>query len=123
MAEVLKRYGPDRQKILRCGNAAFVVSLHHLMPEDLFERQPLRLANRFVMLFDGRIDNRSDLSESLSIAAPELQSMPDSMIALRLFDRWGERGFERIVGDFAIIVMDLQEGCLICARDHLGLRV
>ena len=49
--------------------------------------------------------------------------MPDSMIAFRLFDRWGERAFERIVGDFAIIIMDLQDGQLICARDHMGLRV
>ena len=49
--------------------------------------------------------------------------MPDSMIAFRLFDRWGERAFERILGDFAIIVMDLQDGRLICARDHMGLRV
>ena len=59
----------------------------------------------------------------LGIAASELHSMPDSLIALRLFDRWGERAFERILGDFAIIVMDLQDGRLICARDHMGLRV
>jgi asparagine synthase (glutamine-hydrolysing) len=123
MANVLKPYGPDRQKILMRGSAAFVFSLHQLTPEDLFERQPLLLADRFVMLFDGRIDNRSELSNSLGIAAPELHSMPDSEIALHLFDRWGERAFERILGAFAIIVMDLQDGRLICARDHMGLRV
>ena len=123
MANVLKPYGPDRQKTLTRGNAAFVFCLHHLTPEDLFERQPLLFANRFVMLFDGRIDNRSELGEALGIAASELHSMPDSMIALRLFDRWGERAFERIVGVFAIIIMDLQDGRLICARDHMGLRV
>src|SRR6516165_6856379 len=123
MANVLKPHGPDRQKILMRGNAAFVASLHHITPEDLFELQPIQWANRFVMLFDGRIDNRSELGNSLGIAPPELQSMPDSMIALRLFDRWGERAFERILGDFAIVVMDLQNECLICARDQMGLRV
>jgi len=123
MANVLKPYGPNRQSVLRRGSAAFIVCLHHLTPEDLFERQPLQLANRFVMLFDGRIDNRFELSDSLGIATPELQSMPDSMIALRLFDRWGKRAFERIVGDFATIVMDFQERRLICARDPMGLRV
>ena len=81
MANVLKPYGPDRQKILVRGNAAFVFCLHHLTPEDLFERQPLLFANRFVMLFDGRIDNRSELSDSLGIPSSELHSMPDSMIA------------------------------------------
>jgi asparagine synthase (glutamine-hydrolysing) len=44
-------------------------------------------------------------------------------MALRLFDKWGERALARIVGDFATIIMDLQEGNLICVRDHLGLRV
>src|SRR5262249_34098578 len=123
MANVLKPYGPDRQKILMRGGAAFVFCLHQLTPEDLFERQPLLLADRFVILFDGRIDNRSELGEALGIGMPELHSMPDSMIALRLFDRWGERAFERILGDFAIIVMDLKNECLICARDQMGLRV
>ena len=75
------------------------------------------------MLFDGRIDNRSELGDILGISTSELHSMPDSMIALRLFDRWGERAFERIVGVFAIIIMDLQDGRMLCARDHMGLRV
>ena len=123
MANVLKPYGPDRQKILTRGNAAFVFCLHKLTPEDSFEVQPLLLADRFVMLFDGRIDNRSELGDILGISTSELHSMPDSMIALRLFDRWGERAFERIVGVFAIIIMDLQDGRLLCARDHMGLRV
>jgi asparagine synthase (glutamine-hydrolysing) len=123
LANALKPYGPDRQKTLLRRNAAFVFCLHHLVPEDLFECQPLLIANRFALLFDGRIDNRSELSETLNIAAPDLALMPDSVIASRLFDRWGERAFERILGVFAIIVMDLQDGRLICARDHMGLRV
>jgi asparagine synthase (glutamine-hydrolysing) len=122
LAKVLKPYGPDRQKTLLRGNAAFVSCLHQLTPEDLFECQPVLLENRFIFLFDGRIDNRSELSETLGIA-PELALMPDSVLVTRLFDRWGERAFERILGVFAIIVMDLQDRRLICARDHMGLRV
>src|SRR5262245_30709654 len=123
MANVLRPYGPDRQKILIRGNAAFVFCLHKLMPEDSFEFQPLLFVDRFVILFDGRIDNRPELGAILGISTSELHSMPDSMIALRLFDRWGERAFEQLVGVFAIIIMDLRDGCLICARDHMGLRV
>jgi asparagine synthase (glutamine-hydrolysing) len=123
MANVLRPYGPDRQKTLVRNNAAFVFCLHQLTPEDLFEQQPLIFANRFVMLFDGRIDNRSELGDALNIGVSDLQLMPDSRIAMRLFDRWGEQSFERILGEFATIVMDLQEGHLICARDQMGLRV
>src|SRR5262245_16826495 len=122
MANVLRPYGPDRQRILIRENAAFVFCLHKLTPEDSFEVQPLLLGDRFVTLFDGRIDNRSDLGSSLGISTSELRAMPDSMLAFRLFDRWGERAFERMVGVFAIIIMDLRDGRLLCARDHMGLR-
>jgi asparagine synthase (glutamine-hydrolysing) len=123
MADVLKPYGQDRQKVRILGNAAFVFCLHKLTPEDSFEDQPLIFAERFVMLFDGRIDNRSELGNALGVSTSELHSMPDSTIALRLFDRWGERSFERIVGVFAIIIMDLQNGRMLCARDQMGMRV
>ena len=68
MTNVLKPFGPDRQKMLILGNAGFAFCLHALAPEDLFERQPLLLANRFATLFDGRIDNRSELADSLGIS-------------------------------------------------------
>jgi asparagine synthase (glutamine-hydrolysing) len=123
MANVLKPYGPDRQEIVTHGHAAFVSCLHHLTPEDRFERQPLVVADRFVTLFDGRIDNREELGEALGIPERELPSMPESVLAFRLFERCGEGAFERILGVFTIIIADLQEGRLICARDHMGLRV
>jgi asparagine synthase (glutamine-hydrolysing) len=123
MANVLKPYGQDRQKIVMRGNAAFVFCLHQITPEDSFEQQPLVFANRFIMLFDGRIDNRHELSAFLNIPAADLPFTPDSTIAMRLFDRWGEHAFERILGAFAIIVMDLRDDHLICARDQMGLRV
>ena len=123
VANVLKPYGPDRQKTLVRSNAGFVFCLHQLTPEDRFEQQPLVLADRFIMLFDGRIDNRLELGDTLNIAPNDLPLMPDSMIALRLFDRWGDRAFERILGDFAVIVMDLQDRRMLCVRDQMGMRV
>jgi asparagine synthase (glutamine-hydrolysing) len=123
MANVLKPHGPDRQKIVRHRNAAFAFCLQRVTPEDLFDRQPIFIANRCVMLFDGRIDNREELSGALGIAASDMRSTPDSMIAYHLFDRFGEQGVEQILGDFAIITLDLRTGALICARDHMGMRV
>jgi asparagine synthase (glutamine-hydrolysing) len=80
------------------------------------------LGDRYVMLFDGRIDNRSELGDILGISTSELRSISDSAIVFRLFERWGDRAFERIVGAFVVIIMDIQDGVLLCARDHLGLR-
>src|SRR5262249_49271807 len=58
-----------------------------------------------------------------SVQAPELRTLPDGAVALRQFDRWGASGFERILGDWAIIVVDLQQRRVVCARDHMGQRV
>jgi len=123
VGNVLKAYSPDGQKVLTRGCAAFAFCLHRFTPEDRFERQPLLLANRFVLLFDGRIDNREELGGSLDIEASELSTLSDGAIALALFDRWGARGFERMLGDWAVIVADLRERCIMCARDPMGLRV
>src|SRR5262245_21661231 len=83
MANVLKPHGPDRQKIVTRANAAFVFCLHKFTPEDAFEVQPLLFSDRFVMLFDGRIDNRSALGRFLGISMTDLSVMPDSMIVMR----------------------------------------
>src|SRR5262245_13922256 len=123
MANSLRPYGPDRQRTLVRKNAAFVFCLQQFTPEDTLEQQPIVFANRFVMLFDGRIDNRHELGEVLSISGSDLNLTPDGTLAMHLFARWGERAVERILGDFAIIVVDLQDGQLICARDQMGMRV
>lgn len=123
LANALAVHGPHRRKIMMRGSAAFVFCLHKITPEDLFESQPLLLDNRFVLLFDGRIDNRTELGAALGVAASEVARMSDSLILLQLFKRWGDRAFERVAGAFAIIVFDLREKTLLCARDHMGLRV
>src|SRR5262245_19121779 len=94
VGNVLKPYGPDRQKLLIRESAGFVFCPHQFTPEDALERQPLMLANRFVLLFDGRIDNREELGANLAIDVSELGTLADGTIALRLFHRWGERSFE-----------------------------
>jgi asparagine synthetase B (glutamine-hydrolysing) len=78
LANVLRPYGPDRQQTLLRRHAAFVSCLHHLTPEDHFERQPLHIADRFVVLFDGRIDNREELGGAVRVSASELAEMPDT---------------------------------------------
>jgi asparagine synthase (glutamine-hydrolysing) len=123
MRNVLKPYGRDAQKIFVRRNTALISCLDNLLPEDIYERQPLVLADRFILLFDGRIDNRSELADLLNIPSSELHSMSDSAIALRLFDRYGERAFEYVIGVFAIIVADVGRGEMLCARDQMGLRV
>jgi len=123
MQNVLKSHGRDRQRLLRRGNAAFVACTRYLTPEDVFDHQPLVMGQRYVALFDGRLDNREELAAALGITKDKLSTMPDSVLVFLLFDRWGRSAFQKIVGVFATIIADLREGYVICARDHLGQRV
>lgn len=115
-------YGRDGTATHIDGSAGFAFSRANFLPESRDEQQPLiGGGGRFVMLFDGRIDNREDLIADLDVTAG-LARAPDCMVAMRCWEAWGKRLTSRLIGDFALIVWDRVEHCLFAARDHLGLR-
>jgi len=68
--------------------------------------------------FDGRLDNHSDLSKAVELD-PDAS---DSMIVRSAFLLWGERCFERLIGDWALSLWSEMEHALYLARDHAGSR-
>ncbi|HEY7873879.1 MAG TPA: asparagine synthase-related protein, partial [Actinomycetota bacterium] len=104
----------------RCG-VAIAVALRHATPEDAAERQPARNAGESTVLVgDLRIDNRAELAGTLGLT--DDASAPDSVFALRSYERWGESMFDRIVGEFALAIVDRSRGGVLLARDHVGAR-
>ena len=84
MAQSLAMYGPERQTTALHGSLGFAYTHYSDVPESQFERQPLLGGNgRYVMVFDGRLDNRDELAESLTISKEELALLPDSGVAMR----------------------------------------
>jgi asparagine synthase (glutamine-hydrolysing) len=125
MANALRMHGPDGRAVAARGPIGLVHTLHRFTPEDAFERQPVTGGGgRYLMVMDGRIDNRDDLAAALALGpAPRLARLPDSALFMRAVEAWGEEGcLNRIVGEFAIALWDHREQRLLCARDHLGLR-
>jgi asparagine synthase (glutamine-hydrolysing) len=92
-------------------------------PESQREVQPVRDASgRYTLVFDGRIDNRQEVLDSLEPKARHLITAPDSALALYAYEVWGEALPARLVGDFAFAIWDKVERRLFCARDFLGMR-
>lgn len=67
-------------------------------------------------VFHGELHNRAELARQLG-AAPGASA---AELALEVHRRWGENGFPRLRGVFALVVWDATRRTLLCVRDPLG---
>lgn len=120
MLAALGPYGGDGESSASLDAAAIGVVYARRTPEDRFDRQPIRLAGeRYTLVADCRIDNRSDLIAALSLGGAASQSSDASIVA-RAFEKWGVASFDRLRGDFAVAIWDRAERRFIVARDATG---
>jgi len=92
-----------------------------MLPEDVFDRQPVRGA-RFVTVADGRLDNRAEVASALDVRSADLELLSDSDLIARAVETWAEAAFNRLIGVFAVASWDHVTHRLILARDILGHR-
>jgi asparagine synthase (glutamine-hydrolysing) len=69
-----------------------------------------------------RLDNREELGAALGLTPSELSRTQDSVLILRMFERWGDAGLARVLGAFAFALWDADAGVLTLGRDCLGNR-
>jgi asparagine synthase (glutamine-hydrolysing) len=98
---------------------AVAAALRRSTPEDGADRQPAHSRDgALVLVGDLRLDNRDELAGALRLS--DDASVPDSAIVLAGYERWGETMLERIVGEFALAIVDRRRGGTLVARDHVG---
>jgi asparagine synthase (glutamine-hydrolysing) len=73
-----------------------------------------------LIVWDGRIDNQSELLNLLNCDTSEMIS--DSELALRAYAKWGEDFPAHVIGDFAFAIWDPSRQAMFCARDPFGVR-
>lgn len=116
------RFG-TRESAAAEGDLALGLRLHPLLPEDEFDRQPLTGGGgRFALVADLRLDNRSELADSLGVDRSRLPLLADSDLLLLALERWDEEAVPRLLGDFAFAFYDSHRRRLTLARDPLGQR-
>jgi len=84
------------------------------------EKQPYRSTGGAVIAWDGRLDNRDELSSELLNGSGAESS--DVSIVGAAFDRWGKMCFAKIIGDWAVSIWDRHQRELIIARDYIGIK-
>jgi asparagine synthase (glutamine-hydrolysing) len=103
------------------GNAALLCFQHARTPEAENEKQPHRNPETGnVIVFDGRLDNRSDVLARLSAALPT--DAPDCALVLALFERDGDSFLEHLTGDYALAIWSPARQRLLCARSPVEWR-
>ncbi|EDM37295.1 hypothetical protein PBAL39_09136 [Pedobacter sp. BAL39] len=99
--------------------------LGHLMlyntPESLTEKLPYHHAgSKLTITADARIDNRDELFSKLGVPAAEQLTIPDSLLILKAYEKYGTHAPAHLTGDFAFAIWDENEQKLFCARDQMG---
>lgn len=123
MVYLLKPYGRDSQQSYLDSGYGFLRTLLRITPEDDFDQQPLRHeASDTLVLFDGRLDNRDELCQSLDIHSSALPHMADSQLVLSACLKWGREAPSHLLGDFALACWQPKKKKIWLARDPFGTR-
>jgi asparagine synthase (glutamine-hydrolysing) len=117
---VLAPYGPDSEGYICQGNFGVLYRAVHTTSESRRETQPHVSQSGAVITWDGRLDNRKDLIESLS-GALSLDST-DIEIVAAAYERWGTDAFKQLIGDWALSAWDPSDQSLLLAKDFVGTR-
>lgn len=124
MADVASHRGPD-------GIVNWVggpVGLAHLRltttVQEKNETQPFVSPDgRYVVVLDGRIDNRSELYSKLASSGSFSAESTDVEMLLAAYEYWGKECVSKIVGDFAFVIWDSITRSAFGARDPIGVRM
>jgi asparagine synthase (glutamine-hydrolysing) len=120
MRAALAAHGGDGSSTWTGSGLGLGQELKRITPEDLAERQPLMSRDgRLVLVSDGRIDNRRELSGELGLAW-ESPQIPDSAFVLAAYERWGEDCPRRLIGSFSFAIWDEECKRLLLARSPFG---
>src|SRR5687767_12470040 len=123
MLRALDHRGPDGCDAIVRGNAALGHQHFWTTPEEIGERQPLTDPDSGISIaFDGRLDNRDDLLRALRLNHGINQPLSDASLVLHCYLQWDEACFERLLGAFAIVLIDERIQSVLLARDGLGER-
>lgn len=115
MRRMLERHALDGTTLFVDNGVAMLYGAVHTNIESREERQPAVMAAGNLLLWDGRLDNRTDFVRSKVIAA-DVQLVADAL------DQRGTRCLKGLLGDWALALFARSEQTLFLARDFLGAR-
>lgn len=125
MTDSLIHRGPDGRgtELLNFDHAQIGLGHRRLAIIDLSEhgKQPMRF-NDYWICFNGEIYNYAEIKAELILLGHSFESNSDTEMILHAFAQWGEKCVDRFIGMFAIVLIDLNNSTVFCARDRAGVK-
>ncbi|WP_310831434.1 asparagine synthase-related protein [Paenibacillus pedocola] len=119
----LNRYPADDARGWQSKSVFLGCRSQWITPQSINEQLPYYDPERkLAITADAIIDNRSELLNTLRVPAPDRESIPDSLLILLAYEKWGEQAPVYLVGDFAFMIWDERQHKLFGARDFSGNR-
>src|SRR5258708_3282272 len=117
LGEGLASQGPDGGSEQFGPGFLMVYRAFNFDPLSRSERQPYRSARGNWITFDGRLDNRDDLA--LLVADHLREDKTDVALALAAYEKWGDLGLNRLIGDWSVAIWDDQLPALMAAKPFM----
>jgi len=122
--------GPwDTRELHREAGLAIGARARWTVPEDENTNAIVVDSERgFVLVWDGRLDDRGPLCDTLGDVSVTARQRRDPMaasnaeLALAAFVKWGKAAPVHLLGDFAFVLFDIRRRALFACRDRFGLR-
>jgi asparagine synthase (glutamine-hydrolysing) len=116
----LKQEGPDGESCWTDGAIVLLYRPFHTTAESRREKQPYITQRGFVVTWDGRLDNRDELTIEFR---DYLDGDPTDVALIgAAFDRWETDCFSRVVGDWAVSIWRPRERELLFGTDYMSIR-
>lgn len=119
-AKMLAPYGPDAEGTNIKDTVGILFHAFHTTRESRRESQPHVTPSGAVLSWDGRLDNRTELTGQLR---EDLKcESTDVAIVAAAYEEWGTGCFAKLIGDWALSVWNPVNRSLILAKDPIGTR-
>jgi asparagine synthase (glutamine-hydrolysing) len=122
MCCVIRHRGPDDEGVWVKERAA--LGMRRLSIIDLSTgHQPIHNEDETVwIVFNGEIYNYRDLRRDLQSAGHRFYTESDTETIIHAYEEWGVAAIGRLRGMFGLAIWDEREGCLLLARDRIGIK-
>jgi asparagine synthase (glutamine-hydrolysing) len=122
MAGALEHRGPDEFGLYRDARAGLAHSRLSII--DLSTgQQPLSNEDGTVWIsFNGEIFNYVELRAELEQLGHRFHTKSDTEVIVHAWEAWGEAGFERLNGQWAVALWDTKTQTFVLTRDRVGVR-
>ncbi len=120
VSSLLSRYGPDSQGSHIAGNVSLLYFPFYVTTQSRREAQPHVTPSGDVVVWDGVLDDRHQLTKDLGLVAPE--EYTDCSLVGAAWAQWGTNAFARLLGDWALTIWSPTRQTLFLAKDFMGTR-